>query len=772
MSRRPLLLCAALVLSACAQPPTNPGPPAPGELEFFGHLPRSTQSLAPLPIPDVTGNGAAMKAVCCRGSNFSLTNPLPQAFDLVNGVTPGSPPPTSLKTPSWTVAQGIDWSDGSGDNGIGGPNLDLTKLFAGGAQTKWAAMFAGYLRIDPSGSALTSKAFAVASDDGIRLVVSNGTTTVKTECNQGRGIGTDCINFSGNHPTIMDVSFPGTGGLFPFGLLYFQGTGGQGLELRWANGLSSGNPTYTVIPGTSMYAPDLRATLTVEDVNGGTVQPNDVLRYTVTITNVGTLADQQHVFAFKPPANLSAPTVVSTVGTWGTSGGIYGATGMPGLAPGQSQTTIFTAAVAGGAKSGDTVDVQGAVLALVAPLEIETALANDAAKTSQGELYVLTDDPTAGSAFNGTDIGNAPAAFATSQAAGLADDDPTRVTVGAAPVGPPVITGPANPSKSDTLLAVSGTSGQPNGQVVQVYLSGASFSATYSATVNAGAWSATPVALHDGTYTAQAQYQDVSGNLGALSSVYTFVVQSPPKPVITQPADGSTVTNASVLIGGTSSEPDGQVVKVTVTTTGGTAAGTCNATIAGGTWGCSLTLADGSYKAIAQVVEITSDLGSASDKVGFVVSTVSTCDTSLDPTRTPINDDTPAFTGTANPGDGVRVCEGGSGACASGSTTLCSTTASGTGAWTCTPGTALGQGAHLVVAVSQAATSTQVCTSANDAFVVDTVAPAAPTFDAPATPTAVRTPHFTGKGEPGATVHVTDGHGNELCSATVDPNGD
>ena len=71
---------------------------------------------------------------------------------------------------------------------------------------------------------------------------------------------------------------------------------------------------------------------------------------------------------------------------------------------------------------------------------------------------------------------------------------------------------------------------------------------------------------------------------------------------------------------------------------------------------------------------------------------------------------------------------------------------------------------------SKSGGSGQLCGSGTQAFVVDTLAPSAPGFDQPPSPTAQRAPSFSGTGEAGATVHVgdgTSGFGAELCTGLV-----
>ncbi len=90
------------------------------------------------------------------------------------------------------------------------------------------------------------------------------------------------------------------------------------------------------------------------------------------------------------------------------------------------------------------------------------------------------------------------------------------------------------------------------------------------------------------------------------------------------------------------------------------------------------------------------------------------------------------------------------------------------GTWQCSPGSDLADGVYTVVAVASG--GNVVCPSNSDVFTIDTVAPPAPGFTAPASPTSQTRPTFSGTGVPGDTVQVSDAHG-ELCSAVVAQNG-
>ncbi|MDR0283743.1 MAG: Ig-like domain-containing protein, partial [Propionibacteriaceae bacterium] len=130
-----------------------------------------------------------------------------------------------------------------------------------------------------------------------------------------------------------------------------------------------------------------------------------------------------------------------------------------------------------------------------------------------------------------------------------------------------------------------------------------------------------------------------------------------------------------------------------------------------------------------------------------------------------INTSTPEVTGTGEPGATVDVTDGGG-------NTLCSTTVVPDGTWSCTVTTPLPEGPNEI-------TVTQVDPAGNTSEPtvvtpnIDTEAPPAPVVTGPKDGVDINTPtpEVTGTGEPGATVDVTDGGGNTLCSTTVLPDG-
>jgi hypothetical protein len=133
---------------------------------------------------------------------------------------------------------------------------------------------------------------------------------------------------------------------------------------------------------------------------------------------------------------------------------------------------------------------------------------------------------------------------------------------------------------------------------------------------------------------------------------------------------------------------------------------------------------------------------------------------------TVINDPTPTFTGTAEPGAMITATLQPTG------TVLCTTTADAEGNWSCTPTTDLPEGdatIHVVAGDDEGNVSDPTIVD----ITIDTTPPDPPTVTAPISGTTVitSTPTFTGTGEAGGEVKIYDDEGNVVCTTTVDQDG-
>lgn len=128
-----------------------------------------------------------------------------------------------------------------------------------------------------------------------------------------------------------------------------------------------------------------------------------------------------------------------------------------------------------------------------------------------------------------------------------------------------------------------------------------------------------------------------------------------------------------------------------------------------------------------------------------------------------INDATPGFVGTGEPGANITV--------STGATTLCSTTVAADGNWSCIS-SALVNGAYPVTVVQTDTFGTVSPATSINVTIAATTIPPAPGISSPSNGATIdsATPDFTGTGEPGAIVTVSSG-AQTLCTATVAADG-
>jgi VCBS repeat-containing protein len=174
------------------------------------------------------------------------------------------------------------------------------------------------------------------------------------------------------------------------------------------------------------------------------------------------------------------------------------------------------------------------------------------------------------------------------------------------------------------------------------------------------------------------------------------------------------------------------------------------------------------FTVVVDTISTTPVITNVTDNVGNAATTVVSGD--------PTNDATPTITGTADANSVVTIFDGG--------TQIAVVTADGTGAWTFTPDTALGEGLHsfTVIATDPQGNVSQV--SNTWGVVVDLTAPAVPVLDTVSDNAAGGivgnlttgqvtnddTPTLTGRGTAGSTVHILN-NGVEIGIAPVDVNG-
>ena len=253
---------------------------------------------------------------------------------------------------------------------------------------------------------------------------------------------------------------------------------------------------------------------------------------------------------------------------------------------------------------------------------------------------------------------------------------------------------------------------------------------TLSAPVSGGAWSISPAALTDGTYTAVARQSDAGGN-GATSASSSFTVDTAaPVVSVSAPADGAQLDDATPALSGSGGSASGDASTVTVELfSGSSAAGsplqTIAAPVSGGDWSVSAaSLADGTYTVRALQTDAAGNTGTSGSNT-FTVSVPGPDVAVTQPTTGQLLSQQPVVLGgtaSSEPGDAtsvtVRVYAG---SAASGSPELTQSASITGGTWHVTT-SALADGTHTVQATHTDDTS-HTTLSAPITFSLDTTAP-------------------------------------------------
>ena len=757
----------ALFLSAIALACEN----EPSRLLFGPE--RSRDSLTPIVQPASSGgNGAAIKIVCqgLAGGNCTATgtggaiNNLTDALNTLNAPLAPNPAPTTPAVFSWVNNQPIDWTDGNGTKGLFAVDLDSTKPFGGEVhQVPWS--FAGYIAI-PASNTTTVKSFAIGSDDGFKFAITDGTSTflyqagIRSFTYGGTPTGTGTLA----QLVVTFPASPSSGQLYAFDLVYFDQAGQQGLEFAWADGnkalpAAGALNGYTLVPAASLYAPDIRAAMWVDNLTNATanVAAGTNLRYTALIKNQGLVAAANLGFSVKlPTANFSGLASTTTGCTVATAGGVATLTcvGLPTLAANGGSTQVqFTATATG---TGSNLDVQGVVTGLATAPEVAAQVGDTA------QIFVLTDDPNASDPLiTGVDTGNGPSSSVGSSR-GLVDDDATRVTIGKPVPQPATVTAPSAPQVDDKPVTISGTSNFVLGSQVLVTVVGSSATCLANAAAN-GTWSCA-LSLNDGNYTLNAALQNGGGAVGAPSANFAITLTPPPAPVLTSPASNAYFKSSTVFMAGTSTEPAGTQVRVTSTDAGSTQRSCIAVVQSDTTFGCPQTVPDGTYAWTAGVVEPGGGVGTTPAPMGFTVNTQALTAPGLNQTTSPTNNNKPTLTGTAplaelGAGYKLEIRENG--------VVLCTVNPISATPWTCPLTSALADGSHGLVADIVDPGGNISPSSSPDVFSVDTHTPATPVVNAVASPTSNNKPSFSGSAEAGSTVTVKNAGGAVLCTTTT-----
>jgi MYXO-CTERM domain-containing protein len=330
-----------------------------------------------------------------------------------------------------------------------------------------------------------------------------------------------------------------------------------------------------------------------------------------------------------------------------------------------------------------------------------------------------------------------------------------------APLAPQVAS-PANGAVlSSGQVTVTGTA-EPGATVTVILDSGIAGTVTADAM---GAFSlALPTTVADGAHTVSARATDAAGNVGPISAVNGFTVDTavPAAPTVSSPMANALLPTGTPVISGTA-EP-GATVTITID---GMVAGTVTADALGRfSFTPMMPLADGMHTVSATARDAAGNVSPSSMPVGFTTDTTApTAPVITAPTSgTSTSDATPTLTGTAEPGATVTIRVDGA--------VAGTATADAMGAFTFTVPTALADGARTFTATATDAAMNASAPSMPVTLTIDTQAPASPTITAPAdgSTIATATPMLSGRAEPGSTVRVLV-DGMLVGTTSADPSG-
>lgn len=392
--------------------------------------------------------------------------------------------------------------------------------------------------------------------------------------------------------------------------------------------------------------------------------------------------------------------------------------------------------------------------------------------------------------LNGQTSGRSPAASVTVDLTA-----PGTPTIGSVidDVGP--VTGPltSGQTTNDNQPTLTGTGAV--GDTISIYNNGVLLDSVVVG--NTGTWSYTTPALPEGNNVLTIRETDPAGNQSGPSADFTLVVDSvSTTPVITSVTDnvgnaatpivsGSETNDATPTLTGTA-----DANSVVTIFDGGTQIAVVTADN-NGTWTFTpdTALGEGSHSFTVRATDPQGNVSAISAPWSMVVDltapTVPTLDTVNDNVPGGVtgnltsgqatNDNTPTISGTGQPGSTIYIMNNG--------TQLGTAIVDGTGSWSFTPTTPLGDGSYSLRAYATDAAGNASANSSVFAFTIDTAAPGVPVVTSviddvgPVTGTLTTgnstndaRPTFNGTGDVGSTVHVIV-DGNEIGAAVVNAQG-
>ncbi|WP_428531536.1 Ig-like domain-containing protein [Rhodopila sp.] len=512
----------------------------------------------------------------------------------------------------------------------------------------------------------------------------------------------------------------------------------------------------------------------------GTGDANAVVTFTEGVTQLGTTtADSTGAWSYTPVLTDGAHSITaSETDTAGNSGSASIAFTLDTAAP------VVTAALTSdtGASPSDkitndarlhgTSDANAVVTLTEGGATLDTVTADGSGRWSSNPLlndgaHTITASETDTAGNTGSAVitftldSTAPAAPSTPDLL-AASDSGASSTDNITNVGMPSFSGTGENGATVTLLDGSTTIG--------------------TGTVSAGNWSITATtALHQGANSITATQTDVAGNTSGASTALNVMLDTaapaaPSTPDLLALSDSGAsstdnITKVSRPIFNGIGENGATVTLLDGTTTIGTG------TVTGGTWSITATtpLSEGANSITAKQTDVAGNISSASSPLSVTLDTTApavtaalTSDTGVSLSDSVTKND--ALNGTGDANAVVTLKEG--------ATTLGTTPANGTGAWSFTP-SSLTDGAHTITASETDAAGNTGSSSVT--FTLDTIAPAAPSTpdllalsDSGASTTDNITnlglPSFSGTGEAGATVTLLDG-GATIGTGTVTTGG-
>ena len=327
----------------------------------------------------------------------------------------------------------------------------------------------------------------------------------------------------------------------------------------------------------------------------------------------------------------------------------------------------------------------------------------------------------------------------------------TTFTVDATPPTVPTISTPTSGALINTTTpSITGTC--ETGSLVTITEGATTLCSAIPCT--GSAFSCTPSALSQGPHTITAAAVDAVGNPSGASAPRTFTIDSiaPPAPSITAPTSGAFLSDATPDVSGACESG------ATVSVSEG-ASLLCTAPCVASAYTCtSVALGEGPHTITASQTDAA---GNASPPSAPTTFTIDVTPPSAPVFTTPIagsatSDTTPELGGTCETGTLVTVREGAA---------LC-TSPCVAGLFSCTPAV-LAEGPHTVTATQSDAAGNTSPPSADHPFVIDTMAPSAPTVLRPTAGARINdtSPSIGGDCETGATVTVREGAA-VLCTAT------